>query len=328
VPDFGLDEEVVETQENIAQQEKLLNHQWNPTTDENGVYVVPTAADNASYTYRSLVQTDAEINIEKKHTKHNIRSSDPICSSANWPCEQNKSKSPYPINYKVPDFGVDHDIVQTQRHIADEEKRQNHKWNPKKDENGAWNVPSALVQSDPVCHSAGCPKSEWFEAEKAAAPEPEYPDLVAKYGYDEDIIDSYGNEMMVSKAMGIPFHVPLYTQLESSSDPVCHSAGCTQYNWMDPLRSKATPPVEYETGQALDQDVINTWDNLGVAEKIKNHDWKFNPDVYKERAKEPAATEYDFGAALDEDIVNTQSHLNAAETSLGHWDIYKDGKKK
>lgn len=326
VPDFGLDEEVVETQKNIADQEKLLQHEWKPVKDENGVYQVPVANDNASYTYKSLVQTDAQINLEKRQRMRYQRASDPICSSANWPCEQNKSKSPYPINYKVPDFGIDHDIITTQNHIASEEKRQNHKWVPKKDDTGAWNVPSALAQSDPICHSAGCEKSVWFKQEKTPFDDIEYPDLVKKYGYDEDIIDSVGNEMMVSKAMGIPFNIPQYAQLESSSDPVCHSAGCTQYNWMDKLREKATPPVEYATGQPLEQDVINTWDNLGVAEKIKNHEWKFNQDVYNTRNKEAAPTEYDFDAGLDEDILNTQSHLSAAETKLGDWDIFKNKK--
>jgi hypothetical protein len=126
--------------------------------------------------------------------------------------------------------------------------------------------------SDPVCHSAGCNKSKWFA--NAEEDRVEYKDLVKENGYDEDIVDSYGNEMMVSKAMGLPFNVPTYTQLES--DPVCHSAGCTQYNWMDSLKKKADAPVEYKTGQALEGDIIRTWENLDVAEKIENHDWKFN----------------------------------------------------
>ena len=234
----------------------------------------------------------------------------------------------------MPNFGVDEDIIRTQKHIADQEKKQGHTWTPKRDETGAWDVPEAYksstkslaqVGSDPVCHSAGCPKSKWFG--NAADKVVDYPDLVGKYGYDEDIIDSVGNEWMVSKAMGVPFNMPVYAQTESSSDPVCHSAGCTQYNWMDALRTKGEEPVVYQTGQALDQDVIRTWDNLDVAEKIKNHEWKFNQDVYDNRNKVGDVVEYDNGKTLDEDIVNTQSHLSAAEKKIGDWNIFADVKK-
>lgn len=78
-----------------------------------------------------------------KHRHSHNQASDPICSSAGYPCEQNKKKLPYEINYKVPNFGVDEDIVNTQKHIAEQEKKQNHKWVPKQDENGAWVVPTA-----------------------------------------------------------------------------------------------------------------------------------------------------------------------------------------
>lgn len=110
--------------------------------------------------------------------------------------------------------------------------------------------------------------------------------------------------MMVSKAMGVPFNMPLYAQLES--DPVCHSAGCTQYNWLEALRKKnESPPVLYPTGQSLEGDIINTWDNLDVAEKIKNHEWKFNQEVYDLKDKPDDSIKYDFSQKLDDDIITT-----------------------
>lgn len=94
---------------------------------------------------------------------------------------------------------------------------------------------------------------------------------------------------------------------------------------MEALRKKnSTPPVTYATGQALDADVINTWDNLDVAEKLKNHEWKFNQAIYDSKADEPV--QYDNTAKLDDDIVNTQGHLSAAEKKLGDWDIFADKK--
>jgi len=337
VPDFGLDEDIVETQDNIKDQEKLKKHKWEPKKDSNGVYVVPTPNDNDSYSYSSLVQTDAQVNTDKKvkHRHHNSGKSDPICSSAGYPCQQNRApKSAYPVDYKVPNFGVDQDIVHTQKHIKDAEKKLGHNWKPVQDVNGIWEVPTAhkpslaQIGSDPVCHSAGCPKTKWFKKDKDNEVV-YYDDVVKKFGYDEDIVDSVGNEMMVSKAMGVPFNMPLYAQLESESDPVCHSAGCTQYNWMESLRKKqGDPPVEYKTNQALEGDIISTWDNLDVAEKIKNHEWVFNHDVYNLKDKADDSVKYDDSAKLDDDIINTQGHLSAAEKKLGDWDIFKDKKQK
>ena len=128
VPDFGLDEDVVQTQEHIKEQEKVQKHEWKPIKDDNGVYIVPTANKDAKVAQTSsLVQTESQLNLEKKHKKHhshnNEQSSDPICSSAGHPCDQNTRKSPHPIDYKVPNFGVDQDIIQTQKHIAEEEKK-------------------------------------------------------------------------------------------------------------------------------------------------------------------------------------------------------------
>jgi hypothetical protein len=74
VPDFGLEEDVVDTLANIKNEEKRLKHKWVPVQDENGVWIVPEAYNNKSYTYAaqqpSLVQLDADVD------------SDPICSSA------------------------------------------------------------------------------------------------------------------------------------------------------------------------------------------------------------------------------------------------------
>jgi len=275
-----------------------------------------------------------------RHHHHHAQSSDPICSSAGYPCQQNKAPKGHPVDYKVPNFGVDQDIINTQEHLKNTEKKLKHVWKPKRDENGVWEVPTAYksstlaqAESDPVCHSAGCSKSKWFAPDPNAIQPVYYDDVVAKFGYDEDIIDSVGNEMIVSKAMGVPFNVPKYSkpdyaQLESEtgSDPVCHSAGCTQYTWMDSLRKKAgPPPVIYKTGQALEGDIISTWDNLDVAEKLKNHEWKFNQEIYDLKDKADAPVKYD-DAPLDDDIINTQGHLSAAEKKLGNWDIFADKK--
>ena len=62
----------------------------------------------------SAVQIDEESGYRCDGTKH------PWCKKSKgstW------NKPDWPINYKVPNFGVDHDIVSTQNHIAAAEKR-------------------------------------------------------------------------------------------------------------------------------------------------------------------------------------------------------------
>jgi hypothetical protein len=94
---------------------------------------------------------------------------------------------------------------------------------------------------------------------------------------------------------------------------------------MDKLKKQKEPPVIYETGQAYEGDIINTWDNLDVAEKLKNHEWKFNQEIY-DKKDDDDITQYDWNSKLDDDIVTTQGHLNVAEKKMGNWDIFKDKK--
>ena len=108
VPNFGVDQDILDAQKNIKDQEARLKHKWTPVQDDNGVWGVPTAADNKSYTY-AAVQLDSDIALD----------SDPICSSAG--CDQYKHKKKklgYPINYPVPNFGRDHDLDNTDSSLS------------------------------------------------------------------------------------------------------------------------------------------------------------------------------------------------------------------
>ena len=129
IPDFGLDEDVVWTQENIANQQKVLDHEWNPVQDENGVWVVPTAFDNKSYTYaadKANVQLDADAE------------SDPICSSAGCNHPSQKGAKTHPVDYFVPNFGKDQHIKESDASLEWAQKNLKHVWNyvPKKEEKG------------------------------------------------------------------------------------------------------------------------------------------------------------------------------------------------
>jgi hypothetical protein len=195
VPDFGVDKEILEAQEHIKQQEKT-HGPWNVKQDDNGVWMVPGAADNHSYSYKSLLQLQ----------------SDPICDSTNPTC-LSKEDTDGKKDYRVPNFGMDHDIVGTHESIKSTEKTMGKSWTPTQDENGNWDVPSAAnnksyryagaslaqVQSDPICSSAGC--EAHARKQKGGDKIVQYPDPEVQ-GLEADIIHSHASEKQAQKTLG------------------------------------------------------------------------------------------------------------------------------
>lgn len=131
VPDFGLDEDIVQTQANIADQEKI-HGPWVPKKDENGFWIVPQAAKGDSYNYKTDGKAASNPTPPPPPAADFIPElgflqieSDPICSSADPLCTQPIPKS-HPVNYFVPNFGVDQDILSTQTHLKQSEKLLGH----------------------------------------------------------------------------------------------------------------------------------------------------------------------------------------------------------
>ncbi len=118
MPDFGLDTDIINTQAHIAAQEKKLGHSWKPVQDDNGVWIVPEAHKNKSYSYNSLVQTDSQIN----------SASDPACSSAGCNYASEKGKKTHEMNYFVPNFGLDQNVQTTLDNTNLAEQITGHKW--------------------------------------------------------------------------------------------------------------------------------------------------------------------------------------------------------
>jgi len=297
VPDFGLDTDIINTQAHIAAQEKKLGHSWKPVQDDNGVWIVPEAHKNKSYSYNSLVQTDSQIN----------SASDPACSSAgcnyasekgkkthemnyfvpnfgqdkdintsfdsldwaqknqghNWVVDFKAMKAKKPEkNYFVPNFGVDEDIKIAQENIAAQEKKLGHAWKPEQDDNGVWIVPEAHANSS--------------------------------YSY---------------KAL-----LQTDAEVNTGSDPVCSSAGCSYAS----EKGKKTHDMNYFVPQfGRDKDINTTWSSLDWAEATLDH--KFNPKSKKDLKKLDHEIDYpvpDFG--LDEDVVDTQKNIADQEKEKKH----------
>ena len=119
VPNFGVDHEIIATQRHEKSASKTLGA-WNPKQDKDGKWIVPT--EDASF---KLVQTDSQINMERE----------PLLT---WKATEPAS---HPVDYFVPNFGVDHEIVATQNHEKLVSKALG-AWNPKQDKDGKWIVPT------------------------------------------------------------------------------------------------------------------------------------------------------------------------------------------
>jgi hypothetical protein len=130
VPNFGVDHDIAASQHSANAAEAALGHRWVPTKDANGAYTVPSTA---------AVQLESEV------------SSDPICSSAGCDQYEHPKIKTHPMDYFVPDFGVDHDIQAAHSAIAQAETQLNHKWVPQEVKDGAdkdYFVPNFGVDQD------------------------------------------------------------------------------------------------------------------------------------------------------------------------------------
>jgi len=286
VPNFGQDSDIAATQASIATEEKRQNVKWVPEQDDNGVWMVPEAANNKSYSYKSLVQLESDPICPSSgctHPKRADAATHPMdyfvpnfgrdenvnhtWNSLDW-AEKNlkhkfdpvlKGDAPDgpPMNYPVPNFGQDEDVKSTLDHVSKAEKKLDHKWVPVQDENGVWMVP------EPINNKA--------------------------YTYKGSLVQ-------------------LDSEVETESDPICSSAGCTH-----PKRANAaTHPMDYFVPNfGKDENVKHTWSSLDWAEKSLKH--KFNPTLKGDTPDGPPKDYFvpDFG--LEEDVVDTLANIKKTE---------------
>ena len=101
------------------------------------------------------------------------------------------------------------------------------------------------------------------------------------------------------------------------SDPICSSAGCTQYKHP----KKKLHPMNYPVPNfGRDGDINDSFHSLEIAEAQRQHHWDFQ--FKKPPPVNPAkATLYDFAPKLDGNIIDSQRHEKDAESRLGTWDL-------
>ena len=202
------------------------------------------------------------------------------------PWKVNEKRVPYevpdfPTGYFVPDFGVDQDIKLTKMNLDKAEKQ--------------------------VGHSM-----------KASFKKPAPPADLRRpdYGVDSEILSVHNSLGAAEKKMGKKFKL---MQLES--DPICSSAGCSQYKHK---KAKLGYPIDYPVPSfGKDPEIEANANSLSIAEAMHRHNLIMGTPESRAKWHNVAKdTEYNFAPELDEDMKNTASHLGVAEGIRNHkWTI-------
>lgn len=231
------------------------------------------------------------------------------------------------MNYFVPNFGEDSDVKNTKTHLAAAEAALGHQMQASfaQPEGPKMNyfVPSYGVDHDIKDSLADTTwaESRLGEWKNAAAKPPADPPrdyFVPNFGTDQDVKDSLAHASAAESKLG---HKMSYLQsladLHTESDPICSSAGCTQYKHKKKPRGY---DINYPVPNfGVDRDITDNHASLELAENALSHKLEMATEKSKAKWHNVAKdTNYNFAPKLDGDIRVTQKNLGDAETSLGH----------
>jgi hypothetical protein len=244
VPDFGVDRDIKWTEGSISGAEASLKHVWTPVKSGDFWDKMPASDANSSYVFSetspefsAATKTDGSTAFvavskgPKPPSTSNIQldaESDPICSSAG--CEQYKQPEgppKHPMDYFVPNFGVDHHIKESESSEKWASKEIGHTWVWVKEE-----------KKDPVEY-----KIEPLDVDMKAS--------LSNLRMEENI---HGNWNLAPESL-----------IQLQSDPICSSAGCTQYKQPE---GPPDHPMDYFVPDfGVDHDIKASFNGLEVAEK-------------------------------------------------------------
>merc|ERR1712167_369213 len=193
----------------------------------------------------------------------------------------------YDINYPVPNFGVDKDITDNHASLELAEGALSHK----------------LVMGTEAS------KAKWHNVAKDT-------DYNFAPKLDADMVTTAKN--LGDSENNLNHHrviddLQLESNVNVQSDPICSSAGCTQYKHK---KKGLGYDIDYfvpNFGQ--DKDINDNKESLKFAESMIGHAFDFPNSKWKNPAKD---TDYNFRMALDEDVITTQKNLVDSEDKLGH----------
>merc|ERR1712238_429335 len=176
-----------------------------------------------------------------------------------------------PRNYFVPHFGEDEDVTFTKKNIASAESSVG-TWTVKRDGNGAWVLP----------------------------------------GVDSNQYGNYKAENTWASEK-LPSLIQLDANMDATaylnSDPICSSAGCTQYKH----KKKALGyKIDYGVPNfGRDNDINDNFESLKTAEGMIGHEFQIGTDASKAKWHNPAKdVDYNFNPALEGDVISTMKNLD------------------
>ena len=104
--------------------------------------------------------------------------------------------------------------------------------------------------------------------------------------------------------------------LTIESDPICSSAGCTQYKHK---KAKLGYDIDYPVPNfGADPDMTATMSNIALAEGMHSHKLIMGTPESKAKWHNVAKdTLYDYNPELDEDVQNTLGHIGLSEKNVG-----------
>lgn len=295
VPNFGVDEDIKAAQASISQAQDTLDHDWNPSQDKNGYWNVPQPFDNKSYSY-----ADTSVNVQLAAETE----SDPICSSAGCTQYEHPKLETYPMDYPVPNFGVDHGILAAENSISAAEKQLNHKWVPTPKGDAA----------DPVYYDDGSVKGIDSDIKQSLN---SMADQEAEKGAWNPVQNKDGDWIVPQAIDNRSYSYEGDALVQIGSDPICNSAGCTQYKHPE----EKSHPIDYPVPSfGPDHDIETTANSIAIGEAQYNHKLIMGTEESKAQWANPAKAKenrYNFNPALDHDMKVTATNLNNAEATLG-----------
>merc|ERR1719379_3048459 len=106
-------------------------------------------------------------------------------------------------------------------------------------------------------------------------------------------------------------------EIHAESDPICSSAGCTQYKHKKAPRGY---DINYPVPNfGVDTYILTSHNSLDLAEKALSHKLIMGTEASKAKWHNVAKdTDYNFAPKLDADMRTTAKNLGDAEVNLGH----------
>lgn len=232
--------------------------------------------------------------------------SDPICNSAG--CTQYKHTTKelgYKINYPVPSFGRDQEINQNHDSLDWAEKSLGHKWTWKKGEG----------KKDPVLYNDGGPMDQDVATTMKNLKDQEGVHGVWELPPKDYLGIQLSETMNLNDNESDQQNVQLADKMMLESDPICNSAGCTQYLFKEKDSFKKN---YYVPSFGADMDIIDSKASLKQAETMQQHEL----DLPNSKWKKKKVVQWSYDDPLDEDAISTLKNLDDAEKELNHkWTI-------